>query len=107
MDEIPENWRPREELTREIGSYAEELVKEFPEITLRSWNLEYRMRGGQWQQPGLTLHLTGPELAVRAYVSCLGLARNLERIMIFQDIASQTGRTFDKPVKDFRVTLES
>jgi hypothetical protein len=62
------------------------------------------MRHGQWQQPGSSLHLTGPELAVKAYLARIGLACNLERIMIRR--GPEIGGTFDQPVRDFKAQLE-
>jgi hypothetical protein len=89
---------------RELAAYAEELIKEFPEITLRSWAPSYRLKDGQWQA-GVKLNLTGPEVAVEAFLASLGLARNLDRIQIIQGIDPETGRTFDNPVKDFTAYL--
>jgi len=85
---------------RELAAYAEELIKEFPEITLRSWAPSYRSKDGQWQA-GVKLDLTGPEVAVNAFLARLGLTRNLDRIQVLQGIDPETGRTFNKPVKDY------
>ncbi len=90
---------------RELAAYAEELIKEFPEITLRSWCFSHQYKGGVKQDPGVILNLTGPEIAVRAFLASLGLARNLDSIQVLQDIDPGTGRISNKPVKDFRAYL--
>ena len=89
---------------QELAAYAEELIKEFPETTLRSWAPSYRSEGGQWQA-GVRLKLTGPEVAVMAFLASLSLARNLDRVQVLQGIDPETGRTFDKLVKDFTAYL--
>ena len=93
-----------EERAKELVAYAEELIKHFPEITLRGWFPAYRLSSGQWQA-GVDLDLTGPEVAVKAYLSSLGIARNLDRIQIIQGIDPATGRTFATPVKGFTAIL--
>ena len=89
---------------RELAAYAEGLIKEFPEITLRSWAPSYRSKDGQWQA-GVRLKLTGPEVAVMAFLASLSLARNLDRVQVLQGIDPETGKTFNKPVKDFTAYL--
>ena len=89
---------------RELAAYAEELIKQFPEITLRSWFPSWRSEDGQWKA-GVKLDLTGPEVAVRAFLASVAVARNLDRVQVLQGIDPETGRTFDKLVKDFTAYL--
>ncbi len=99
--EIPESWQPGIEWTREIATYAEELVKQFPEITLGSWRFLYRWREGEWKQPGLSLLLTGPKMAVETFLARLGIACNLERFIILYD--PETGRIYEAQLEPGKV----
>ena len=42
---------------------------------------------------------------MKAFLASLALARNLDRIQVLQGIDPETGRTFNKPVKDFTAYL--
>ena len=89
---------------QELAAFAKELIKEFPGITLRSWVPSWRSEDEHWRA-GVGLNLTGPEVAVRAFLASLAVARNLDRVQILQGIDPKTGRTFDKLMKDFTAYL--
>lgn len=90
---------------KELAAYAGEVVREFPEVTLRAANLFYHLKDGH-VEPGVALELTGPESAVRAFLASLALARNVDSVQIFQGIDPETGRTSNKPVKDFTARMK-
>jgi len=51
------------------------------------------------------IDLTGPEVAVRAFLASVAVARNLDRFRFLQGIDPETGRTFNKLLKDFTAYL--
>jgi hypothetical protein len=89
-----------------LVNFAQTIIKDFPGVTITSWSPVFYYREGEnaaEREPTVQLELTGPELAVKAFLSYLGLARNIDRIMIvklFSDAALTAFRATLNPNPD-------
>jgi len=93
-------------LVRDMAEYAEELVKEFPEVTLRSWDFNAESKNGRWLPLGIYLYVTGPKLAVETFLTRIAVVFNVDGYPIYWPIEyDEAGNVLDKPIKDFTARM--
>ncbi len=98
-----DGWIDPDGRSRDVATYAVQLVKEeFPEVILQSRCPFRGVRQGKRTQ---FMTLQGPDVAVRAFLSSVALARDLDSLQIVKFTGPETGDTFSEPIKDFRAWL--
>ena len=97
---LAEAQREADEFKGPVSEFISETAKSYPQVALRAVSPNYRLHAGQWD-PGVTVDLSGPENAVRAFLAHAGLVLKPTSLQLIQPVDGRTGRTFTTPVKQF------
>jgi hypothetical protein len=84
--------------------FVRNTVEGYPELALKKLNLNYRLLNYEWH-PGINLEVTGPEIAVKAFLSHLGHALGPSSLVACELLDKTAGIALDGSAKRFYAIL--